>query len=101
MKSKAYHLRRFPFELLFWCLAIVGILMIDPNSQTHFSICPLDMLGIDWCPGCGLGRSMKLFSMGEFSASFDMHPMGGIAWLIIAFRISELVKLLKTTSYYG
>ncbi|UCS92585.1 DUF2752 domain-containing protein [Echinicola marina] len=101
MKSKVDHFRRFPVELLFWCSAIVAILTIDPYSQTHLSICPLDILGIDWCPGCGLGRSMKLFATGEFLASFEMHPLGGIAWLIIAFRISELVKLFKKTSNYG
>ncbi|GAB4107731.1 hypothetical protein GCM10028791_01780 [Echinicola sediminis] len=101
MKTKAYPINRFPTELVFWCLALIGILLIDTSSLSHFTLCPLGMLGIEWCPGCGLGRSMKFFIQGDFMASWKMHPLGGLAWGIILFRMVELIKLLKNTDNYG
>ncbi|WP_114752563.1 DUF2752 domain-containing protein [Pleomorphovibrio marinus] len=93
---------KLPFELLFWILALLGIAGIDVGSDaSHFSICPLDQLGISWCPGCGLGRSMKLLLVGEFRASWAMHPLGGFAFLVIGHRIVELILNIKRTKHYG
>ncbi|WP_262710668.1 DUF2752 domain-containing protein [Echinicola rosea] len=76
-------------------------MFIDPHSAHHFTLCPLSLAGIDWCPGCGLGRSMKLFAIGEFKASFQMHPLGAFAWVIIPYRIFDIIKQLKTRLNYG
>ncbi|AGA79590.1 Protein of unknown function (DUF2752) [Echinicola vietnamensis DSM 17526] len=92
---------KLPLELLFWIAALVGIMFIDPNSAHHFTLCPLSMAGIEWCPGCGLGRSMKLFALGEFRQSFQMHPMGAFAWAVIPYRIFEIIRQLKTRLNYG
>lgn len=92
---------KIPFELYFWCLALMGVACIEVGSESHFSLCPLHNLGIHWCPGCGLGRSMKLFMTGEFRASWEMHPLGGFGLLVIGHRIIELIKHKKTIKNYG
>lgn len=92
---------KIPFELYFWCLSLIAISFINVGTEAHFSLCPLDNLGIHWCPGCGLGRSMKLFMVGEFKASWHMHPLGGFGLFVIAFRIIELIKHIKTIKNYG
>jgi hypothetical protein len=92
---------KIPFELYFWCLALLAIAFIEVGKEHHFSLCPLDSLGIVWCPGCGLGRSMKLFMTGQFRDSWEMHPLGGFGWAVIVFRIIELIKNIKTTRNYG
>lgn len=92
---------KIPFELYFWCLALIAIAFIKVGTEAHFSLCPLDNLGIHWCPGCGLGRSMKLFMTGEFKASWGMHPLGGFGLIVIGFRIIELIKHIKTIRNYG
>ncbi|MDO8967787.1 DUF2752 domain-containing protein [Algoriphagus sp.] len=101
MKQFIPYLNRFPLELVFWIGSIIAILMLDPHSGSHLSLCPLSQLGIDWCPGCGLGRSMSLLAHGEFEASLSMHPLGILAYGVIFHRIWNLVKNLKTTHNYG
>ncbi|WP_296703003.1 DUF2752 domain-containing protein [Algoriphagus sp.] len=101
MKEITQRLQRFPVELIFWIGSLVAILLLDPNSGTHFSLCPLDQLGFDWCPGCGLGRSMNLLAKGDFQASWSMHPLAMLAFVVIFSRIWQLIKNLKTTHNYG
>ncbi len=93
---------RIPFELFFWVLALLGVWGIDIGGEsTHLSLCPLDQLGVNWCPGCGMGRSMKLFLTGAFKASFATHPLGGFALLVILLRIIELIRNLIKWKHYG
>ncbi len=94
-------LSKTPLELIFWIGALIGIFLIDPYGAHHFSLCPLDNLGLDWCPGCGLGRAMSLLSKGNIQASWSMHPLAMFAFAVIVFRIFELIRNIKTTKYYG
>jgi hypothetical protein len=81
-----------PWELFFWIFGLIGILWIDPFAVEHSTICPVGYFGFTWCPGCGLGRAMKLLIIGEWSASFDLHPLASFAWIIITLRIISLIK---------
>lgn len=90
-----------PLELLFWIGSLVAILLIDPNSSSHFTLCPISQAGFSWCPGCGLGRAMSLLIRGEFQASWDMHPLALLAYVVIISRILNLSKQLKRTHTYG
>lgn len=92
---------RFNPELFIWCLALVGIAFIPLDAADHFTLCPLDNLGFHWCPGCGLGRSMKHFMVGEWKASWELHPLGGFGLLVIIMRIVEIIKNIKTIKNYG
>ncbi|AWW28912.1 hypothetical protein DN752_01500 [Echinicola strongylocentroti] len=101
MKEIRNILMKLPLELVFWPAALMAIMFIDPSHEHHFTLCPLGLAGIEWCPGCGLGRSMKLLAMGDISASFQMHPLGGFAWAVILYRMFEIIKQLKTKRNYG
>ncbi|MHA7128804.1 DUF2752 domain-containing protein [Algoriphagus namhaensis] len=101
MKENLNRISRVPLELIFWIGSIIAILLINPHSGTHFSLCPLDQLGFDWCPGCGLGRAMNLLARGQFEASWSMHPLAMLAYLVIFSRIWQLIKHLKHTHNYG
>ncbi|MFD2036657.1 DUF2752 domain-containing protein [Belliella marina] len=101
MKKLITSIRKLPLELIFWIAALIGILRIDPYDAHHFSLCPLDNLGISWCPGCGLGRAMSLLTRGDFQASWSMHPLAMFAFAVIIYRIFELIRNKKTTKHYG
>ncbi|MEB2782051.1 DUF2752 domain-containing protein [Algoriphagus sp. C2-6-M1] len=90
-----------PVELIFWIGSLAAVLLLDPHGGSHLSLCPLSQLGFEWCPGCGLGRSMSLLARGEFQASWDMHPLALLAYGVISSRIWQLIKNLKTTHNYG
>lgn len=84
-------LRRIPFEALIWASGLIALAM--SSSETHFTLCPLQNAGLEFCPGCGLGRSIGLFFRGQFQASLQAHPLGIFAVIVLSFRIVNLTKL--------
>lgn len=79
-------------EVIIWSAALIYLAFLNDADVTHFSICPLSNLGIDSCPGCGLGKSITLFFNGDISGSFNTHLLGIPAVLILTYRIVSLVR---------
>lgn len=83
-------------ELIFWVLALMALAIAAPEEYGHahhFTLCPLANLGIDSCPGCGVGRSITQLLHGNLTESWKHHWFGIPALLIIVFRIVGLIKL--------
>lgn len=68
---------------------LVLMAFLNP-AEAASSFCPLDLLGFEFCPGDGLGRSIAYGFQGQFMASFQMHPAGLPAILIISIRIISI-----------
>lgn len=86
-------LKDIPLELCFWVVAIVLLASANP-TQHHFMVCPIANLGFNWCPGCGLGRSIMAIFNGDINESLKQHWLGIPALLIILHRIYQLLKQL-------
>jgi hypothetical protein len=80
------------FEALIWISGLIYLAIFSPLDQTHFTICPLANAGFDYCPGCGLGHSITQLFHGNFIQSFNTHPLGFFALIIILHRIFTLIK---------
>jgi hypothetical protein len=95
-----------PLELIVWISAILFLSFTDSGSA-HSGLCPIDNLGFKWCPGCGLGRSIRFLLHGEFRLSIEHHWFGIPAFLILIYRILQLLKIfllnlrLLTLNNYG
>jgi hypothetical protein len=93
-------------EILLWAAALAAPVFIDP-AKPHFSFCLFKNIGIDFCPGCGLGRAIALFYRGDIAGSFLCHPLGIIAVIIISLRIISLINKspgltgLRMGDYHG
>jgi hypothetical protein len=74
-------------EALVWGAAMVWLGLFANLGQPGWSLCPLHALGLDVCPGCGLGRSIGFALRGQFAASWAMHPLGLFALTVLASRI--------------
>jgi hypothetical protein len=85
-------LKKFPLEAMIWTAGLIVLAFYNPDGETHFSICPLYNLGFDFCPGCGLGKSISLLFRGELTRSFAAHPMGIFAVIVLSYRIFQLTK---------
>lgn len=86
-------LSRIPVELIIWVLVLtlLGLAKpVSPDSGQHFTFCPLANLGLTWCPGCGLGRSVTQFLHGHIRESLHYHWLGIPAVFIIMYRIMTL-----------
>ena len=88
-----------PLEALIWLAGLAYLAMLNPYADSHMSICAFRALGIDWCPGCGLGRSIAFLFHGDVSRSLDAHPLGIPALAILSVRIiTLLIKTRKQSS---
>ncbi|MEO1054612.1 MAG: DUF2752 domain-containing protein [Bacteroidota bacterium] len=76
-------------EAVIWTVALVLLAMMDTEAS-HATLCPLSNLGFDFCPGCGLGRSIAYLFQGEIYRSLSMHPLGIVAVPFFIYRIISL-----------
>ena len=81
------------FELIFWITALIATALVPLDTSPHYSFCLFKLAGIDFCPGCGIGHSISYLFHGNLSASFNSHPLGLFAVLVIICRISNLLRL--------
>jgi hypothetical protein len=87
---KAFYLKY--FELTFWVAALVALGFSDPSLASHYTLCPLKLMGITWCPGCGLGHAIAFLLHGDIRDSFHAHWFGVPALATILYRIYDLLK---------
>ncbi|QQL51584.1 DUF2752 domain-containing protein [Mucilaginibacter ginkgonis] len=94
------------FELIFWLMAIVALGVTNPGSDSHFVLCPLRLMGITWCPGCGIGHAISYLIHGDIGNSLKAHWLGIPALFVTFYRIWSLIciqifkfKELKTYSH--
>ena len=85
-------LKKLPFELMVWLGALLFLAFTTTSVSSHSSLCPLDNLGFSWCPGCGLGRSIRSVLHGDFILSFSQHWFGIPALIILLYRIIQLLN---------
>jgi uncharacterized membrane protein AbrB (regulator of aidB expression) len=76
-----------PREAIIWLMSLLALAFYSPQLSTHITICPLSTAGFDFCPGCGLGRSIAYFFHGEVIDSFHAHPFGIFAVIVLTYRI--------------
>jgi hypothetical protein len=88
-----------PREAIVWSLALIALACAEPLAESHVTICPLALLGVDICPGCGLGRSIIFLFHGHWQESFAAHPLGFFAVIFLLYRIISLT--LTHLHYYG
>lgn len=74
-------------------MAIMALGLFNPTSGSHFSLCPLKLLGFNWCPGCGIGHAIAYLLHGDIGNSLKAHWLGIPALLIILYRICNLIYL--------
>ena len=84
-------------EAVMWIIALAYLITINPYSSDHFSFCMFHNLGITFCPGCGLGRSISMIFHGDFTGSFHTHPLGFFALMVLLYRIINLTTGFRIT----
>jgi len=87
------------FELFFWVGALIALFFLEPVGE-HFSLCPLKNMGIEHCPGCGLGHSVHYALHFQFNRAIMQHPLGLLAIVLLFSRIYQLIKNIFKTNYY-
>ena len=79
-------------EATMWFISLIYLMFINPYELNHFSFCLFNIIGIDFCPGCGIGRSISMIYHGDIWGSLKMHPLGIFALTMIFYRIVTLLQ---------
>ncbi|WP_299352472.1 DUF2752 domain-containing protein [Mucilaginibacter sp.] len=82
------------FELIFWVAAIIALAVANSAIESQYTLCPLKLMGITWCPGCGIGHAISWLLHGDIVRSWHAHWLGVPALLIIGYRIFVLGRCL-------
>lgn len=77
------------FEAFVWILALILLAFMSPDN-TQATLCIWHYAGFDACPGCGLGHSISSAFHGDFSVSFQQHPLGIAAIILLLARIVRI-----------
>ena len=77
------------FEITVWVSGMLLLYFMDADT-TSPSLCMFRFAGIQHCPGCGLGHAVMEALHCKFTASFQQHPLGIAAVIIILNRIKQL-----------
>lgn len=78
------------WEAFFWVAALILLYFMNPGA-TGSSLCVFKWMGFAGCPGCGIGHALHEAMHFNFAASFQVHPLGIFALLIIILRIYKLL----------
>ncbi|MBN8546629.1 MAG: DUF2752 domain-containing protein [Ignavibacteria bacterium] len=78
------------FEVTIWVAAIFYLFFYDPFKESDFTFCIYSNLGFEYCPGCGLGRSVSYLLHGEPGLSWETHKLGLLALPMLLYRIVQI-----------
>jgi hypothetical protein len=86
LKGSFFRFLRFNLEAFIWLTALILLAFMNPEN-TQQTLCLWHHTGFDSCPGCGLGHSISAAFHGKILESFNFHPFGLFAILILVLRI--------------
>ena len=83
-------------EQICWATALMLLFFMNPSIDTP-SFCFFKLIGLNGCPGCGIGQSIHYALHFKFTQAMDEHILGIPAALIILYKIFEPLNPLKQT----
>ena len=85
-------------EAVIWSSALVALFFMDPGSG--ISLCPFKALGINWCPGCGIGHSIHYTLHFRFGAAWREHPLGIAATAVLIWQTIKSLPITNKNNNY-
>lgn len=79
------------FEVFAFCIGLLLLALMNPETNNGISLCMFDQLGVPWCPGEGLGHSISYLFRGEVSNAMEANILGPFAIIILGGRITHLL----------
>lgn len=73
-------------EEICWLLALIALFFMN-TSNGSTSLCLFSLVGIDSCPGCGLGHAIHYTLRFDFAKAFAENKMGIPVTLLLIYRI--------------
>ena len=78
-----------PLELLFFTAALIDLFFANATNPQYI-LCPLKILKLNFCPGCGLGHALHYLMHGKFKLAWQTHYLAFLALPVLVHRICLL-----------
>jgi hypothetical protein len=72
---------------LLWTAALLALALVPPQAAP--TLCPLELLGADWCPGLGLGTGLHHALNGRWRVALAAHPLALPVLALLLHRIAR------------
>lgn len=69
---------------------------MNPYADNGFSWCLFEIIGLNLCPGEGLGHSIAFLFRGDYQNAIEANLAGPLAVLVIVSRVLFLLRKLLT-----
>ena len=91
--------RAVSIEALAWLGGLVFLYVVDPSGPGRPDLCLIHRIGriggigrsvgLTFCPGCGLGAAIHHAMHGDLAMSWQAHPLGVPALILLARRAGQ------------
>lgn len=78
-------------EAAVWTGGLLLMAIADPTREALFEICILKLVGLTWCPGCGLGHAVGFLARGQFAEAMMSHPLVIPVVAVLLTRVGSLL----------
>jgi hypothetical protein len=79
---------KFLITPIIWLTALTCLFFLNP-SEDGTSLCLFRFVGINWCPGCGIGHAIHFALHGQFFESIKEHWLGIPATAAILYQMIQ------------
>jgi hypothetical protein len=91
------------FEQILWIAALLFLYFMDVSTKAN-SFCLFRLIGLESCPGCGIGHSIHYVMHLQFRQSFYEHILGipstiGIFYIILKPLFSHKAQINLSWSH--
>jgi hypothetical protein len=79
-------------EALTWIIGLSAVGFADPTAPSAIDLCLFKAIGLNGCPGCGLGQAMGYLFRGEWLLAIQTHWFSPVVLGILLTRIAQLLR---------
>ncbi len=80
------------FEIAVFLAGLLFMALLDPVTDYKSSWCLYEIVGINFCPGEGLGHSIAYIFRADIYKAMEANILGPFAIIILISRIGFLVR---------
>lgn len=92
MSEQLKHIFTNYFEITVFSVGLLLMVFMDPTTGYRSSWCLYEIVGVNFCPGEGLGHSIAYIFRGQFYNAMQANVLGPFAIIVLFSRVGFLLR---------